>query len=142
MESRPQPGKRRYVPVVGPQLKKVLGVVFALFAVLAVNSVYLASVSIAGERYQNWFYLNMFLLHLVLGLLIIAPVLIFGIVHIRNAWSRDNKRAIRAGLALFATANLLLLSGIVLMRVDLFGVRLEINNPLARSTAYWVHVVA
>jgi tetratricopeptide (TPR) repeat protein len=142
MESQPQPGKRRYVPVVGPQLKKLLMVVFALFAILAVNSVYLASVSVAGERYQNWFYLNMFLLHLVLGLLIVAPVLIFGVVHIRNAWSRDNKRAIRAGLALFTTANLLLLSGIVLMRVDLFGVRLEINNPVARSTAYWIHVIA
>jgi len=141
METQAQPGKRRYVPVVGPQLKKLLGVVFALFAVLAVNSVYLASVSVAGERYQNWFYLNMFMLHLVLGVLIIAPVVVFGILHIRNAWSRDNRRAIRAGLALFVTANLLLLTGIVLMRVDLFGVRLEINNPLARSAAYWIHVV-
>ena len=134
-------GRRRYVPAVGPNLKKLLAVVFGLFAVLCVNAAYLLTVTVAGVRYQNWFYLNMFALHLVLGLAIVLPVDVFGILHIRNAWSRPNRRAIRAGLALFAVANLLLASGIVLMRVDLFGVRLEVNDPVARSTAYWVHVL-
>jgi tetratricopeptide (TPR) repeat protein len=132
---------KRYVPVVGPGLKKLLAVVFGLFALLTVNSVYLASVTVAGTRYQNWFYLNMFLLHLVLGLAIVLPVIVFGAIHIRNAWDRPNRRAIRVGLALFSTAIVLLASGIVLMRVDLFGVRLEVNQPFARSTAYWLHVL-
>jgi hypothetical protein len=133
--------RRRYVPAVGPRLKQLLAVVFGLFAVLCVNAVYLASVTVAGPRYQNWFYLNMFALHLVLGLTIVLPVNVFGILHIKNAWNRPNRRAIRAGLALFAAANLLLASGIVLMRVDLFGLRLEVNDPVARSTAYWIHVL-
>src|SRR5512144_848338 len=103
-------GRRRYVPAVGPNLKKLLAVVFGLFAVLCVNAAYLLTVTVAGVRYQNWFYLNMFALHLVLGLAIVLPVDVFGILHIRNAWSRPNRRAIRAGLALFAVANLLLAS--------------------------------
>ena len=58
--------RKRYVPVVGPRLKKLLFVVFGLFALLAVNSVYLVSVTAleaaTGRTYQNWFYLVMFLL--------------------------------------------------------------------------------
>jgi hypothetical protein len=129
------------VPVVGPRLGRLLAVVFGLFAVLVVDSVYLVSVTIAGVEYQNWFYMIMFALHLVLGLLIILPVVVFGLTHMRIAWDRPNRRAIRVGVALFVTALVLLLSGIVLTRVDLFGVRLEVNNPLARSVAYWLHVL-
>jgi len=136
------PRRRRYVPVVGPALQKLLAVVFGLFALLTVNAVYLVSVTVAGVEYQNWFYLIMFAGHLVLGLLLVAPVLLFGIVHIRNAWNRPNRRAIRAGLAVFVTANVLFVSGIVLTRVDLFGVRLEINDPATRSAAYWIHVIS
>ncbi len=66
------PRRRKYVPVVGPNLKKLLAVVFGLFALLAVNSSYLLGVTflewLRGETYQNWFYLVMFLLHLALGL--------------------------------------------------------------------------
>ncbi len=139
-EPGPSNRRRRYVPVVGPRLKKLLGVVFAMFALLSVNSVYLVSITLAGMEYQNWFYLLMFALHLVLGLLLVVPAVAFGIAHMLNAWNRPNRRAIRAGQALFAASILLFLSGIVLMRVDLFGVRLEVNEPVARSTAYWIHV--
>lgn len=132
--------KRPYVKPVGPKLKKLLAVVFGLFALLVVNSVYLASISVAGTQYQNWFYLNMFALHLVLGLLIIVPVIAFGVAHIRNTHYRKNKRAIRAGYALFAVSLILLASGIVLTRLDLWGFRLEVNNPSIRSLSYWLHV--
>jgi tetratricopeptide (TPR) repeat protein len=93
-------------------------------------------------RFQSWFYLVMFGLHLVLGLALIGPVWVFGAIHIANAWQRPNRRAIRAGLALFALANLVFLSGLVLTRVDLSGLRFELNQPAARTTAYWVHVLA
>jgi tetratricopeptide (TPR) repeat protein len=135
-EKRP----RRYVPVVGPRLRRLLAVVFGLFALLIVNSVYLASITLAGIRYQNWFYLIMFAVHLVLGLLLIAPAVVFAVAHLLNARNRPNKRAIRAGQALFATSLLLFASGLVLMRVDLLGFRLEVNEPVARSVAYWTHV--
>jgi hypothetical protein len=137
-----RPRRIRYVPVIGPRLATLLALVFGLFALLAVNSFYLASVTLLGVEYQNWFYLLMFGLHLVLGIALIGPFLVFGSIHLRNAWNRPNRRAIRAGLALFAVANFVLLSGLVLTRVDLAGVRFELNDPLGRRIAYWVHVIA
>ncbi|HVS64439.1 MAG TPA: multiheme c-type cytochrome [Thermoanaerobaculia bacterium] len=137
-----RPRQRRYVPVIGPRLKKVLFVVLGLFALLAVNSSYLIGVSLlewwTGEVYQNWFYMNMFLVHLVLGLLIVLPVIAFGIFHIRNAHDRPNRRAVYVGYALFATALVLLASGIVLTRLE--GV-IVIKDQQVRSVAYWAHVV-
>ncbi|TVQ55344.1 MAG: hypothetical protein EA377_03585 [Phycisphaerales bacterium] len=131
--------RKRYVPVIGPKLKRLLTVVFALFALLVVNSVYLLSITVAGETYQNYFYLLMFLLHLVLGFMIVAPIVIFGIIHIRNARNRPNKRAIRAGYALFITALLVLLTGFVLLsRAD--GALAQ-HAPAVRSLAYWLHVL-
>ena len=135
------PRRRRYVPVVGPRLKKLLAVVFGLFAVLGVNSIYLLSVraleAATGRTYQDWFYLVMFLLHLVLGLAIVLPVVVFGILHLRNARHRPNRRAVRVGYALFTTALVLLASGFVLTRIE--GV-IEVRDPAVRSTAYWLHV--
>jgi len=138
--SKLNPKKTNY-KAVGPRLKKVLVVVFGLFALLVVNSVYLVSVTVAGTKYQNWFYLNMFLLHLVLGLAIVVPVIAFGIGHIRNTRNRKNRRAVRVGYVLFSVALLLLATGIVLMRMEAFGFRLEVNDPLLRRGAYWMHVV-
>jgi hypothetical protein len=141
-DDTPAPRRRKYVPAVGPRLKKVLVVIFALFALLVVNSVYLVTVTVAGAKYQNYFYQWMFLLHLVMGLLIVTPVVVFGIIHIRNARTRPNRRAIRAGYALYATALVLFVTGFVLMRLDLFGLRLEVNDPGSRSIAYWAHVLS
>jgi len=84
----------------------------------------------------------MFALHLVLGLALIGPVLVFGAIHMARAWRRPNRRAIGAGLALFAVANVVFVTGIILTRVDLGGVRFEVNQPAARAVAYWVHVIA
>jgi tetratricopeptide (TPR) repeat protein len=136
-----RPARRRYVPAVGPRLKKLLHVVFGLFALLAVNSLYLVSVRVleaaTGNTYQNWFYIGMFLFHLVLGLLIVVPVVAFGVIHLRNAKDRPNRRAVRVGYALFVTALVLLASGIVLTRIE--GV-IVVKDPAVRSVAYWLHV--
>ncbi len=137
------PQRRRYVPAVGPRLKVLLLAIFGLFAVLGVNSVYLASVTLlewySGLTYQNYFYQYMFLLHLVLGLLIILPIVVFGVAHIRNAYNRPNRRAVRAGLALFATSLVLLASGVVLMRLE--GI-IVVKDPAVRGAAYWIHVLS
>jgi len=136
----------RYVPAVGPRLKKLLYVVFAFFAVLSVNAAYLVGVTVmeraTGLKYQNYFYQYMFLAHLVLGFLMILPVLVFGIAHMINAHNRKNRRAVRVGYALFTTAMLLLISGVVLTRIDIASLRLEVRQPLVRSIAYWTHVIA
>jgi tetratricopeptide (TPR) repeat protein len=134
--------RKRYVPVIGPRLKKLLFVVFGLFALLVVNSVYLVGVTISEavtrQTYQNWFYMNMFIVHLALGALIILPVIIFGLAHMRNAASRPNRRAVRVGYGLFLTALLLLASGIVLTRLE--GV-IVVQDPTVRSVAYWAHII-
>ena len=67
-------------------------------ALLGANSVYLASITFLewsrDAIYQNYFYMVMFGVHLVLGLLIVLPVVVFGCVHIKNAHDRPNRRAV------------------------------------------------
>ena len=138
--AEPTARRRRYVPVVGPRLRRLLAVVFGLFALLMVNSVYLVAVSVAqwvtGQTWENYFFQWMFLLHLLLGLAIILPVVVFGAFHIRNAWSRPNRRAVRAGVALFTTSLLILASGVLLTRS-----LVDLKQPDVRAVVYWVHVV-
>jgi tetratricopeptide (TPR) repeat protein len=144
-----QTGRNRVVgqysklpPVIGPRLRRLIGLVFTVVAVLSLNSVYLGSITLlewrSGEIYQDYFYQLMFLLHLVLGLFLILPVIIFGIGHARNAWRRPNRRAVRAGIGVFSTAIIVLGSGVILTR---FGF-LEIRDPEFRSITYWVHILS
>ena len=140
-QSNPKP-RKKYVRAIGPRLRVVLYLVFALVALLGANSAYLASITFLewfrGETYQNYFYQFMFLGHLVLGLLLLTPFIIFGIGHIRNAYNRTNRRAVRVGYALFGVSLALLFTGVALMRVEGF----EIRNPNTRSIAYWIHVIS
>ncbi|MEM9798958.1 MAG: multiheme c-type cytochrome [Planctomycetota bacterium] len=123
-------------------MKVLLAVVLGLFALLSVNAVYLVAVRAAGawtgRSYENLLYLYMFLAHLVLGAVIVVPVIVFGVLHMRKARTRRNRRAVRVGYALFAAAVLLLVTGIVLTRVE--GV-IVVNDPTVRSVAYWAHVI-
>jgi len=135
--------RRQYIPAVGPKLRKLLYVVLGLFAVLTFNSVYLGTITfsewLSGKTYQDYFYQYMFLLHLALGLLVIIPVVVYGIIHIKNAHDRPNRRAVNVGYALFAVALALLATGLLLTR----GLPLaEIRQPVARAVAYWLHVIA
>jgi hypothetical protein len=135
------PRRTRYVPVVGTRLRRLLAVVLGLFALLAVNSVYLVTVSLTqwatGHTYENYFYQWMFLGHLVGGLLIILPVVAFGILHLRNAWNRPNRRAVRAGLGLFVTSLVVLATGVLLTRAFL-----DLKDERIRSVLFWVHAIS
>lgn len=142
-----QPASRKYVRAVGPRLRKLLYLVFALVALLGANSVYLSSITLVewisrrwgdGLTYQNQFYLGMFMLHLALGLLVVGPFLVFGMLHMRAARGRRNRRAVKIGYALFLVGLLLLISGFLLVRIEgLF----ELKQPLARGVVYWLHVL-
>ncbi len=146
MENRPPHASpvrlRTYVPAVGPRLAKLLWLVLGLFSLLALNSIYLVSVTVSewasGQTIQNYFYQYMFLVHLVLGLLLIAPLVVFGVLHIRNAHDRPNRLAARAGYGLFAAALVLVASGLFLTRLE--GL-IEVKSPTVRGVAYWAHVV-
>ena len=144
--SSPPVSKQRSNParaVLTPGLRRLLSLVLLLFGLLAINSLYLVSLTVAeqvgGQTYQNYFYLVMFLAHLGLGLLLIVPGLLFGALHLRRAWRwrRHNRYAVGAGLALYSCATLLLASGVLLTRFGFF----EVNDPLVRSIAYWLHVI-
>jgi tetratricopeptide (TPR) repeat protein len=134
--------RNKLIPVVTARLGRLLGVVILLFSLLALNSVYLAAISLleqlTGEIQQNYFYLLMFLLHLALGLLLILPLVVFAVAHMRRAWQRPNRYAVRAGMGLFFTALVLLISGVLLTRFSFF----EINDPQVRRIGYWVHVIS
>ncbi|MEM6640289.1 MAG: tetratricopeptide repeat protein [Pseudomonadota bacterium] len=133
--------RRMREPVVGRRLQPVLMAVFALFALLSVTAVYLGATTFmewyTQTTYQGYFYQVVFLAHLVLGMLIILPTIVYGIAHMRKAYFRPNRRAVRVGYALFAAAVGLLVSGLVLTRGIPF---IEVKEPTARALAYWAHV--
>ena len=127
---------------VTKRLRMVLYVVLTLFGVLAANGLYLTSITwlqvATGEVFETHFYQWMFLVHLALGLLLIVPTILFGIVHMLRSRHRRNRRAIRIGYALFAIAIVILCSGLLLMRIGKF----HIGSGNARSVAYWMHLLA
>ena len=127
---------------VGPKLKILLNIVFLMFALLVINSVYLSLVTfvewLTEKSLQDQTYLFMFLAHLVLGLIIIIPFVSYGFIHMGNTKNRRNKRAIKAGYALFINSLILLVSGLLLTRGIPY---LEIKNIQSRQLIYWVHVI-
>src|ERR1051326_8536852 len=147
-ENSPAP-RKRYVRAVGPRLRILLYAIFGTVAVLAANSIYLSAITFLewlksdpNITYQNWFYMVMFGTHLALGLLLVLPVVIFGILHIRNAYDRPNRRAVRVGYLLFATSLVVLVTGLLLTRIDIFQFKnVGLKDPNLRSAAYWAHVI-
>lgn len=144
MPQNPTPdvgAKKLYVRAVSPRLKKLLYVVFALVALLGANATYLSSITLmewsSGQTYQNYFYQYMFLAHLVLGLLLVVPLVVFGTLHMLAARNRRNRRAVRIGYALFVASIIVLITGVLLMRIGGF----DLKQPMARSTVYWLHVL-
>jgi tetratricopeptide (TPR) repeat protein len=127
--------------VIGPRLRIVLVVVLALFSLLLANGIYLASITwlqhATGEVYEDLLYQYMFLAHLLLGFLLIAPVVVFGLIHMLAARKRRNRRAVRIGYGLFAMAIVILVSGILLTRQ--FG--FDLKQPMIRNVVYWAHII-
>jgi len=144
-----QQGLKKYVRAVGPRLRLLLLFIFGLVAVLAANSVYLSAITFLewlksnpDTTYQNWFYMVMFGTHLALGLLLVLPVILFGAVHIKNAHGRANRRAVKVGYTLFAISLIVLITGVLLTRIDIFQFKdVGLKNPKMRSLAYWAHVI-
>jgi hypothetical protein len=123
-----------YVPAVAPGLRKLLFAIFVLVAILGASGLYLAAVTAIGEEYQTVFYFWIFLLHLALGVLSTLPFVVFGALHMRAALRRPNRRAVHAGLALFSSGVLVILTGLALMKRDL-------GEPW-NGIAYWIHMLA
>jgi tetratricopeptide (TPR) repeat protein len=132
--------------VVTRRMRHLLLVTLFLFGLLSFNSVYLGSVTflgwMTGSSRENAFYLAMFLVHLVLGFLIVVPAIGFGAWHWRRAASHPNRRAVRMGIVAFAAAIVTLVTGVLLIDGDVGrGMRDALGIP-GRSAAYWAHVLA
>ncbi|MCA9047122.1 MAG: hypothetical protein KDA89_00240, partial [Planctomycetaceae bacterium] len=112
----------------------------SLLALMAANSAYLVGVKAleqwTRQTYQDYFYICMFLMHIILGLLITVPFLVFGLVHMRNTRTRKVRRTVRIGYALFSVCLVILLTGLALVRIEGF---LDLKHPTTRSIVYWVH---
>ncbi|NUQ61060.1 MAG: hypothetical protein HUU20_01140 [Pirellulales bacterium] len=132
--------RKKYARAVSPRLRKLLYAVFVLSAILGANSLYLASITAlewaTGRTYQNFFYQYMFLGHLVAGLVLIVPFVVFGTAHLVAARNRRNRRAVRIGYALFVVSLVVLGTGVLLMRLGGF----DLKQPVPRSVLYWLHV--
>jgi tetratricopeptide (TPR) repeat protein len=119
-----------------------LWIILVGFALLAANGFYLSSVTTLtwylGTTQQTFFYMLMVALHLILGLLLVIPFLIFGSAHLATSWKRPNKGAVRYGLVLLTAALITVASGFVLVRIGGF----EVRDPRIRNVGYWFHVVA
>ena len=131
-----------YQPTVGPKLKVVLAIIFFLFAVLGANSVYLVSLKVlnwvTGKEHADWFYLYMFLMHLVLGLILIVPFVVFIAAHLRIALGRPNRKAVRLGLGLMMSGIVVLATGVVMV----FQRQLFATESITGQTVYWLHVLS
>ena len=137
-----QAPRAKAVRVVGPRLRILLYFVLALVALLGANAVYLSAITAlewySGQTYQDFFYQYMFLFHLVLGLIVVVPFLLFGVIHLWLAKNRRNRRAVKIGYALFFLSIVLLVSGFLLMRIGGF----DLQHPTTRSITYWAHVIS
>jgi tetratricopeptide (TPR) repeat protein len=134
---------RPYEPAIGPRLKILLFLVFAATAVLGVTGIYLLSIDLL-ERftqniYTNQFTLQMFVIHLLVGLAIIVPFLVFGFTHLVTARKRKNRLAVKLGIALFISGILVVLTGVAL--IQLSGLPQLPTGSIARWTMYILHAV-
>lgn len=139
-EETPKP-KKVVRKAIGPRLRIVFNVMLILLALIAANSAYLIGVKAlewwTAQTYQDYFYICMFLMHIIVGIMIVVPFLAFGIVHMRNTKDRKIRRTVNIGYALFAICIVILLSGFALVRIE--GL-LDLKHPTARAAMYWAHV--
>lgn len=144
-ELPPSPVRRPkfvYIPAIGPRLKPLLWLVLIGFGILGGNGLYLLSVTVltwwTRTTQQTPFYMLMVALHIFLGLLLIVPFVVFGFAHLVTSWKRPNREAINRGIALLVVGLVVLVSGLVLVRLEGF----EIRDTRIRDAGYWSHLVA
>lgn len=124
-------------------MRVLLVAVLAAFAVLVVDSAYLSLISFLewwdGEPRQGVSYQYAFLGHLILGVLLIVPTLVYAAAHLRRAWTRPNRLAVRLGIALLAAILVVFVTGILLTR-GIPGI--ELVDSTSRSVMVWAHIAA
>jgi tetratricopeptide (TPR) repeat protein/uncharacterized membrane protein len=134
---------RLYEPAIGPRLKILLFLVFAATAILGITGIYLLAIRvlelISARTYTNQFTLQTFVAHILVGLAIIVPFLVFGFTHLLTARKRKNRLAVKLGIALFVSGILVVLSGLAL--IQLSGLPQLPTGSVSRWVVYGLHVL-
>src|SRR4051794_22471077 len=93
---------RVYESALGPRLRLLLAPLFFGVAVLGATGIYLLAISTleatGQQTLQNFFSLSMFLVHVLVGVGLIVPYLVFGFTHWYSARHRLNRRAVKLGV--------------------------------------------
>src|SRR5262245_10330645 len=145
----PTPRKRApYIPAVGPRLKVLLFTVFAAAGLLGASGIYLGIISFLDWFYKDWIrqrllFTNSFtfwvlIFHVAVGAIALAPLIVFGVVHLVTSWTRPNKVAVRLGVVLFIAAILVMVSGLAL--IQLGGLPQLPTGSVGRTVAHVLHV--
>src|SRR5262249_17340988 len=112
---------RPYVPAVGPRLKALLFVIFGAVALLGATGVYLLAIrlleAVRRATDTNPCPISFFMVHVVVGVLLVLPFLAFGTIHLATARTRKNRRAVRLGIILFSVSIVVGLSGLALIQL-------------------------
>src|SRR5262249_46069607 len=114
--------RKLYEPAIGRRLAILLAIIFAGVALLGATGVYLLAIRwleyFRGLTYTNQFTLGMFMVHALVGVLLVVPFLSFGAIHLITARRRPNRVAVRLGITLFVTGILVVLSGLALIQLE------------------------
>jgi tetratricopeptide (TPR) repeat protein len=125
-------------------LKILLYVIFAGFAFLAANGIYLAVIK-AMDRlnpeqvYASNFYFSMLLAHIGIGAIGVAPFLLFGGIHWWTARNRENRVAVRLGIIVFLLGIVICATGFALIQIE--GMPQLPTGSVGRWAIYFAHVL-
>jgi tetratricopeptide (TPR) repeat protein len=128
MTSVPQVDKPdAYEPALSDGQLLFLKILTPFLAVLGATGLYLICIPV---RAQSLLYFWVFVGHLGLGVVLTLPFSFFAVGHLIRAHDRPNRKAVKAGLALFVSAFLIIFTGFLLM-----------NRRWAHPVVYWGHVL-
>jgi hypothetical protein len=141
----PRRARPVYVPALGPWLRSILFVIFAGFALLGATGAYLLAIRLTeyaqrrADTLQTQFSLWMTLVHVLAGLVLIVPFLIFAITHLVTARNRPNRVAVRLGIFVFLFGLVVCVTGILLVHLE--GMPQLPTDTVAYWTVFLLHVV-
>src|SRR5262249_13448547 len=85
------------------------------------------------------FTISIFFVHVVVGVVLVVPFLVFGFSHLVTAWARKNRVAVRLGIVLFVVSIVVGVTGLAL--IQLSGLPQLPTGTSAREVTYWLHLL-
>src|SRR5262249_16813142 len=89
---------------------------------------------------NTYFSILMFAVHELAGLIMIAPFLVFGLLHLIKARHRKNRLAVKLGIALFVSGIVVLATGVALLQFE--GLPQLPTTSFSRFITLFLHAAA